>query len=175
MALRLKHENDYMGHIFPIDAPPRHLAYVAAMRINPLVPITISIGDLSIDWRETIPVEAFTGGHFVSVSVLAGKIEERTGVAIILDCRQEIILLGADPLWVQAAIVGDWWLRQYPDTKPVGTVGVDSASIRVEIEAERARLQANVFTIDGDGEYPIYATIIDGVGHGFFVDFDGLD
>lgn len=175
MALRLKYENDYMGHIFPIDAPAEHLAYVAALRINPLVPITISVGDLGIDWRETVPVEAFAGGHFIRVAVLAGKIGERAGVAIIFDSRQEIILFDADSLWVQATILGDWWARQYRGSEPIGYVGVDSASIRIKVEAERTQLQANVFTIDGDGEYPIYAAIIDGVGHGFFVDFDGLD
>lgn len=174
MVLRLKHTNEYRGHIFPIDAPALHLAYVAALEINPLMPLLVSIGDLTIDWQQVVPAEAFKGGCLIRASILAGKVGERIGAAIILDCPQEVILNG-DMSMDQAVISDYWWARKYPGAAPIGVVWVDSSSIRIEVAADRANLQANIFTVEGDGEYPIYAVIIDGVGHGFFIDFEGLD
>ena len=156
--------------IFPIAISGKFSSHIAALEINPVMPVQLAIGDLSIDWRQTIPSEAFRGGELIHVGVLGGKLE-KIGVAIILDCRQEIMLNdGSRPK--QAMIDEDWWLKQYPDEKSIGHIDVDTTSIKIEISAGCASLQTNIFTVYEGGKHLIYPIAIEDIGHGFFIDFE---
>ena len=160
-----------MDHwIFPIAVSEDFPSHIAALETNPIMPVRLSVGDLSIDWRQTVPAEAFRGGELIHVGVIGGKLE-KVGVAIILDC-QKAMMLDDGAKFQQAVIDEGWWLKRYPGGKPIGHVNVDSSSIRIEVSAGRAALQVNVFTIYGDGEYPIYPITIEDIGHGFFIDFE---